>query len=150
MIDKVSTRTSKGSSKVGNIENTIICVCLTPQGMHSIMPLDLIHLQKSGAGCKARFTVDSDHEKASFPPTFHTDKELPHLHSMWESELWICMWDRGTPLKNKHSPWMNIYVCFSLIVPSKEPYEKGQASIWLRRPAPHPTLEGQHLLMYSF
>lgn len=80
-----------------------------PQGIHSIMPLDLIHLQKSWAGCKAWFTVDSDHEKASFPPTFHTDKELPHLHSMWDSQLWICMWDRGTLVK-KQTLTMNEYI----------------------------------------
>lgn len=72
MIKTNSRYTSKEGSKAEKIENTII---RWPLGVHSIMPLDLIQLQKSWAGCKAWFTVDSDHEKASFPATFHTDKK---------------------------------------------------------------------------
>lgn len=107
--EKYQTHAYKQREKQSRENRKYNYPCLfDPQGIHAIMPLDLIHLQKSWVGCKARFTADSDHEKASFPPTFHTDKELPHLHSMWETQLGICMWDRGTRVKNKHSPWMNV------------------------------------------
>lgn len=111
-----------------------------PQGIHSIIALDLIHLQKSLGGCKA-WIVASYHEKASFPPILHTDKKMSHLHSMWESQLSIRMWDRGALAKNKHSPWMNIYVCLALNVLSFSPSERGQANIRLWGLATHPTLE---------
>lgn len=68
---KYQTQAHKQRLKRGK-KKIQLSVTVWPQGIHSIMPLDLIHLQKSGAGCKARFTADSDHEKASFPPTFHT------------------------------------------------------------------------------
>lgn len=100
------------------------------------MPLDLIHLQKSWGGCKARFTVDSDHEKASFPPIFHADKGLSHLRSMWETAHWICMWDGGNPLQ-KQTLAMNEYICF----PDTDcPLQQEQPSIRCRGPATHATL----------
>lgn len=45
--------------------------------------MDRIHLQKSRAGLKARFTADSDHEKASLPSTFHTYKEPLPLRAVY-------------------------------------------------------------------